>query len=67
MTASDECPHCNNCGAPITSGLMAAMCPHCEKCEFWPDHEDGQEFMDELGMRQPAQSWWPLQPTGDAR
>jgi hypothetical protein len=33
-------PHCETCGAEITSGLMAAFCPRGERCEFWPRDAD---------------------------
>lgn len=48
---SDPDPRCETCGAPITTGLMAAICPRRERCEFWPDDEDSQRFLDDLGMR----------------
>ena len=52
MTAMDnEEPKCDRCGAPITTGAMAAICPRREKCEFWPDDEESQRFLDDLGMR----------------
>jgi hypothetical protein len=47
---SDD-PKCNKCGVELTSALMAAMCPYREKCEFWPDDEESQKFLDSLGMR----------------
>jgi hypothetical protein len=44
-------PKCDRCGAPITTGLMAAICPRREQCEFWPDDAESQQFLDSLGMR----------------
>lgn len=51
--ANNDDPKCDRCGAPITTGAMAAICPHREKCEFWPDDEESQRFLDDLGMRLP--------------
>jgi hypothetical protein len=57
----DDCPKCDRCDAPITTGLMAAFCAHKEKCEFWPEDEDSQDFITELGFeRAKPQEWWPL-------
>ncbi len=44
-------PCCDRCGAPITTGLMAAFCPHRERCEYWPEDEESQKFIDDLGLR----------------
>jgi hypothetical protein len=57
---TDDDPKCDRCGAPITTGLMAAICPHREKCEFWPDDKDSQDFLDSFGWRVPA-----MAPTGE--
>lgn len=38
-----EEPTCDKCGAPITTGLMAAFCPRGKECEFWSPAVD--EFM----------------------
>jgi hypothetical protein len=32
----DECPTCDKCGAPITTGMMALLCPGRTDCEMWP-------------------------------
>lgn len=45
---------CEVCGIEVTSGLMAAMCPLRDKCEFWPDDLESQQFLDSLGMRYQA-------------
>ena len=47
-------PKCDRCGAPMTTGLMAAICPRREGCEFWPDDKDSQDFLDSFGWRRPA-------------
>jgi hypothetical protein len=39
-------PTCEKCGAPITTGLMAAFCPRGKDCEFWNPAVD--EFMAEF-------------------
>ena len=39
-------PHCDKCGAPITTGLMAVFCPMAEQCEFWVPEQ--AEFLHEL-------------------
>jgi hypothetical protein len=44
----DECPKCDRCGAPVTTGLMAVFCPRAEQCEFWPDHPESVAFVREL-------------------
>ncbi len=31
----DDCPTCDKCGAPVTTGLMAASCPYFKECEFY--------------------------------
>lgn len=36
-------PHCDKCGAEITTGLMAAFCELGKECEFWTPAVD--EFM----------------------
>lgn len=36
-------PKCDKCGAPITTGLMAAFCPDGKDCEFWVPELD--EFL----------------------
>jgi hypothetical protein len=43
MTTENE-PTCDKCGAPITTGLMAAFCPKRMDCEFWT--EGIEQFMD---------------------
>jgi phage FluMu protein Com len=40
----DRCPSCNKCGAPVTTGLMAAFCPKRKECEFWT--EGIEQFLD---------------------
>lgn len=42
---------CEVCGIEVTSGLMGAMCPLRERCEFWPDDKQSQDFLDSMGMR----------------
>lgn len=37
-------PTCDKCGAPITTGFMCFICPLAEKCEFWPEEPELQEF-----------------------
>jgi len=53
-------PTCDRCGAPVTTGAMAAWCPHRERCEFWPDDPESQELLDNLGFRVPAERWPPI-------
>lgn len=46
MNNCEECnPKCERCQAPITTGMMAALCPLRERCEFWPEDQAGQEFV----------------------
>lgn len=45
MNNCDECPKCEQCGAPVTTSLMAAVCPRAERCEFWPPDQESQEFI----------------------
>ena len=41
MNADDNEPHCDKCGAPVTTGMMAMFCPAGKDCEFWvPATED---------------------------
>ena len=47
----NETPRCDVCGIEVTSGLMGAMCPFREKCEFWPEDKESQDFLDSLKMR----------------
>jgi len=44
----DDCPKCDTCGAPVTTGLMAVFCPRAEQCEFWPEDEQSQELLREF-------------------
>lgn len=37
---AQEGPHCDTCGAPLTSGLQAVMCPRGRACEFWDLEHD---------------------------
>lgn len=39
----DDEPRCDKCGAPITTGLMAAFCPNGKGCEFYVPELD--EFL----------------------
>lgn len=48
-------PKCDTCGAEITTGLMALFCPRKEQCEFYPDDEQGRQFLREL---QPVCTCW---------
>lgn len=32
-----HCPSCEDCGAPITTGLMALLCPKRTACAMWPE------------------------------
>jgi len=32
-----DCPKCEKCGAPITTGLMALLCPGRQECAMWPE------------------------------
>ena len=45
---TDQDPKCDKCGAPVTTGMMAAICPRAEKCAFWPADESSQEFIHAL-------------------
>ena len=47
----EQDPRCSRCGAEVTTGFMAAICPHRERCEFWPDDKESQDFLDSMGMR----------------
>jgi uncharacterized Zn finger protein (UPF0148 family) len=35
-------PHCDKCGAPITTGMMVMICPRHEACEFWDETWDDE-------------------------
>lgn len=51
--SDDECPKCDKCGAPVTTGMMAMLCPHARACAFVDDdeHWEGiEEFRKELGI-----------------
>lgn len=48
----DTEPTCDKCGAPITTGLMAAFCPLGKECEFWVPGVD--EFMDIFRPQEPG-------------
>ena len=41
----NDAPHCDTCGAELTTGLMAAFCPRRERCEFWPEDATGMNFI----------------------
>lgn len=41
-------PTCDTCGVPITTGFLAFICPMKERCEFFPDDEDGQRIIREV-------------------
>jgi len=47
-------PTCDKCGAPITTGLMAAFCPMWDECEFWPEDEEGERFIMQFREPQPV-------------
>jgi hypothetical protein len=47
---NEEDPKCDKCGAPITTGLMAAFCPRKEECEFWVEGVAG--FLQMIGAGQ---------------
>lgn len=38
-------PCCEKCSVPLTTALMAVYCARREQCHFWPDDEQGQEFI----------------------
>jgi hypothetical protein len=38
-------PKCETCGMEITTGLMAVFCPRNEKCQFWPEDKQSQDFI----------------------
>ena len=42
---STDSPRCEVCGAELTTALMAAFCPRREQCHFWPDDDQGREFI----------------------
>jgi hypothetical protein len=42
----DDCPKCDTCGAPVTTGLMAAFCPRFRECEFYVPELDEFISMD---------------------
>lgn len=51
--ADDECPKCDKCGVPVTTGMLAMMCPHGRACAFVDDDEHWQtveEFRQDLGI-----------------
>lgn len=35
LAGADDCPKCDKCGAPITTGFMVFLCPQREQCEFF--------------------------------
>jgi uncharacterized Zn finger protein (UPF0148 family) len=44
-TTIEDDMRCDKCGAPLTTAMMAVFCPAREKCEFWPEDEQGQQFI----------------------
>lgn len=52
MSAKDDpswaAPKCEQCGAEITTGLMAVFCPRREKCDFYPEDAESQDFLESL-------------------
>ena len=50
---AERLPHCDKCGAEITTGMMAAFCEKLEECEFWPADAtpDEVQFLDWIGGR----------------
>lgn len=47
--ADDDCPKCDKCGVPVTTGAMAMICPHGRACEF--DHwQTIEEFRQDFGI-----------------
>jgi hypothetical protein len=46
---------CPECGAEVTTGMMAAFCPKRERCEFWPDDESSAAFLDWMAGRRASQ------------
>jgi hypothetical protein len=57
MLWAGDSAYCPSCGVEVQSGMMGAMCPHRERCAFWPEDEDGGDFLDELSMRVPVAEW----------
>ncbi len=53
MPADDDAndPTCDKCGAPVTTGLMAAFCPRFRDCEFYTPELD--DFMNLLEWSPP--------------
>ena len=52
-----ECPKCDKCSAPITTGLMATMCPHARACALVHDDEHFaviEELREDLGIERAA-------------
>lgn len=37
---AQEGPRCDTCGAPLVSGMQAALCPRGRGCEFWDMEHD---------------------------
>lgn len=45
ITSLRRDPCCGKCDAPLTTALMAVYCPRRDECEFWPDDDQGREFI----------------------
>lgn len=48
-----DCPTCEKCGAPVTTGMMAVLCPRARACAFVMDDdhwETVEEFREDLGI-----------------
>jgi hypothetical protein len=49
----DDCPKCDKCGVPVTTGMLPMLCPHARACAFVEDDEHWQtveEFRQDLGI-----------------
>jgi hypothetical protein len=41
-----DCPKCDKCGAPITTGSMAVFCQFARECAFVEDDDQWQSVED---------------------
>jgi hypothetical protein len=55
---NDDCPKCDKCGAPITTGSMAVFCKFARECAFVEDDEQFasvESFREAFGIERDPQ------------
>jgi hypothetical protein len=51
---NSDCPTCDTCGAPITTGFMVFFCPRRLKCEFFDGDAESKRILQEHWAEQDA-------------